>query len=300
MYNYNQGITLDSYRVEMMSGVEASSSAGNIKTPVVADPYSLEWWNSAWHVPWGYQQEYSTSGTTHDTDRDSSSLKLKRESYPGPQIMPTIPIYPDHASEPRSPSLISSSHSLSPVPTLDSEFSSIHAGSPPAIHQVTDSRPEEALLHRLSPQLETKLKQEPEYSQPVSLAYQTPTSDTATPSRPSPDAASGQSLMKEAQEHAKARRKIAHNAVERRYRVNMNAKFIALGKAIPSLRAGKPNASLRSKGIKVNLNDSTVIQNKAEVLTKALAYIQELQEERSLLQNEVSALRSHLLPRGIW
>lgn len=81
----------------------------------------------------------------------------------------------------------------------------------------------------------------------------------------------------------------------------MNAKFIALGKAIPSLRAGKPNASIRSKGIKVNLNDSTVIQNKAEVLTKALAYIHELQEERSFLQNEVSDLRKQfLLPRGIW
>ncbi|GAD93910.1 HLH DNA binding domain protein, putative [Paecilomyces variotii No. 5] len=284
----------------MSSGVEASSSAGNIKTPVVADPYSLEWWNSAWHVPWGYQQEYLTSGSTHDMGRDSSSLDLKRELHPDSQMVPTISRYPDHVSEARSPSLISSSHSLSPVPTLDSEFSSIHAGSPPSIHQATEGTPEDTLLHRLSPQLETKPKQEPEYSEPVLLTYQTPTNNTVPPSTPSRDTANGQNLMKEAQESAKARRKIAHNAVERRYRVNMNAKFIALGKAIPSLRAGKPNASLRSKGIKVNLNDSTVIQNKAEVLTKALAYIQELQEERCLLQNEVSALRGHLLSRGIW
>ncbi|KAJ9305718.1 transcriptional regulator family: Helix-loop-helix [Paecilomyces variotii] len=300
MRNHDQRLALNTYPVEMATGVENSTSAENVKTAIIADPYSLEWWNSAWHAPWGYQRDRFIFDAMHDMNRDPSSSDLKRESYHDPPTMSSNSKYADHISEPTSPSLISSSNSLSPVPTSVSEYSSTHAGSPASIQQSIEKRPGKASLHHLSPQFETNLKQISGYNCPLPLTHQTLMSDTSIPSMPSLEVASGQCLTKEAQESAKARRKIAHNAVERRYRVKMNAKFIALGKAIPSLRAGKPNASLRSKGIKVILNDSTVIQNKAEVLTKAVAYIQELEEQRSLLHREICSLRDHLLPRGIW
>ncbi|KAJ9295984.1 transcriptional regulator family: Helix-loop-helix [Paecilomyces variotii] len=300
MHNYDQRLALNTYRVEMAPGVENSTSAENIKTAIIADPYSLDWWNSAWHAPWGSQRDRSIFDTTHDMNGDPSSSNLKRESYHVPPTMSSNLTYSGHISEPTSPSLISSSNSLSPVPTLVSEYSSTYAGSPPSIQQGIEKRPEKASLHHLSPQFETNLEQTSQYDGSLPLTHRTLISDTNIPSTPSLEVASGQCFMKEAQESAKARRKIAHNAVEKRYRVKINAKFIALGKAIPSLRAGKPNASLRSKGIKVNLDDSTVIQNKAEVLSKAVAYIHELEEQRSLLRREISSLRGHLFPRGMW
>lgn len=100
-----------------------------------------------------------------------------------------------------------------------------------------------------------------------------------------------------------SKRKAAHNAVEKRYRTNLNAKFLALSNAVPSLRASKPGANstnANSKGIKTNLKDGVQFQNKSEVLTRALAYIQELQEEKFLLQNELNVLKENLLPGGVW
>ncbi|KAJ9265154.1 transcriptional regulator family: Helix-loop-helix [Paecilomyces variotii] len=300
MHNYDQRLALNTYRVKIAPGVENSTSAENIKTAIVADPYSLEWWNSAWNAPWGSQRDCFIFDMTHDMNRDPSASSLKRESSHDPPTMSFNSTCSDHISEPTSSSLISSSNSLSSVPTWDSEYASTHAGSLPSIHQGIEKRPGKASLHHLSPQIETNLKQTSEYNGPLPLTHRTLISDTSIPSTPSLEVASGQCSIKDAQEIAKTRRKIAHNAVERRYRVKMNAKFIALGKAIPSLRAGKPNSSLRSKGIKVILDDSTMIQNKAEVLTKAVAYIQELEEQRSLLHREICSLRDHLLPRGIW
>ncbi|KAL2010250.1 hypothetical protein VTN00DRAFT_6057 [Thermoascus crustaceus] len=100
-----------------------------------------------------------------------------------------------------------------------------------------------------------------------------------------------------------SKRKAAHNAVEKRYRTNLNAKFLALSNAVPSLRASKAgtsSANANSKCIKTNLKDGVQFQNKSEVLTRALAYIQELQEEKLLLQNELNVLKENLLPGGMW
>ncbi|GAD94034.1 HLH DNA binding domain protein, putative [Paecilomyces variotii No. 5] len=97
-----------------------------------------------------------------------------------------------------------------------------------------------------------------------------------------------------------SRRKAAHNAVEKRYRTNMNAKFMALGNAIPSLHTNKPNASINSKGTKINIKDGRQMKNKSEVLTKALAYIQQLEEEKHIIRNDLCVLRDSVLPGGAW
>lgn len=101
------------------------------------------------------------------------------------------------------------------------------------------------------------------------------------------------------------RKKAAHNAIEKRYRTNMNAKFVALGDAIPSFRhrqglhgSGK-NASKKSLSLKegnvATAGTQQLSQNKSEVLTNALAYIRELQEQNRLLQSEVTLLKGNLL-----
>lgn len=71
----------------MATGVENSTSAENVKTAIIADPYSLEWWNSAWHAPWGYQRDRFIFDAMHDMNRDPSSSDLKRESYHDPPTM---------------------------------------------------------------------------------------------------------------------------------------------------------------------------------------------------------------------
>ncbi|OKL64347.1 hypothetical protein UA08_00685 [Talaromyces atroroseus] len=118
------------------------------------------------------------------------------------------------------------------------------------------------------------------------------------------------------------RKKAAHNAIEKRYRTNMNAKFLALGNAIP--RSGGPFNSAQSASSKgprkhslchARETMSSVAagrrpqheqlqqqqnqqQNKSEILTNALAYINQLQDENSRLKSELLVLKENLLPGG--
>jgi hypothetical protein len=127
------------------------------------------------------------------------------------------------------------------------------------------------------------------------------------------------------------RKKAAHNAIEKRYRTNMNAKFLALGNAIPHLRhrhnSMHPHPHhpkpLSKKALAAALKDRPagsalppnasppppagappLPQNKSEVLTNALTYILELQDQNRLLQNELALLKSNLLaappPAPLW
>lgn len=99
---------------------------------------------------------------------------------------------------------------------------------------------------------------------------------------------------------AMKKKKAAHNAIEKRYRTNMNAKFVALGGAIPSFRTRPLVNSTGVKGVRKSVRDGSQPQNKSEILTNALAYIQELQEENRLLQTELNVLKDNLLPGSIW
>lgn len=96
------------------------------------------------------------------------------------------------------------------------------------------------------------------------------------------------------------KKKAAHNAIEKRYRTNMNAKFVALGGAIPSFRTRPLVNATGVKGVRKSVRDGSQPQNKSEILTNALAYIQELQEENRLLQSELNVLKDNLLPGSIW
>ncbi|QKX63525.1 uncharacterized protein TRUGW13939_10696 [Talaromyces rugulosus] len=106
------------------------------------------------------------------------------------------------------------------------------------------------------------------------------------------------------------RKKAAHNAIEKRYRTNMNAKFLALGNSIPrpgpfatQLASNKGSrkhslCSSRRDSLANGTQQQQQQQNKSEILTNALSYIQELQEENSRLKGELMVLKENLLPRG--
>ena len=85
-----------------------------------------------------------------------------------------------------------------------------------------------------------------------------------------------------------AAKRAAHNIIEKRYRTNMNAKFVSLERAISATGTVKT-----TKGGSSSLK-------KSEILTNAIAYIQELQEDNRSVHKELALLKQNLLPGGIW
>ncbi|KAL2818679.1 hypothetical protein BJX63DRAFT_419205 [Aspergillus granulosus] len=87
-----------------------------------------------------------------------------------------------------------------------------------------------------------------------------------------------------------AAKRAAHNIIEKRYRTNMNAKFVALEKAM----AGKPSGSGAGVSKTTTTSTSSVKSSgslkKSEILSNAIAYMQELQETNERLRKEVATL----------
>ncbi|KAJ5110437.1 hypothetical protein N7532_000972 [Penicillium argentinense] len=86
-----------------------------------------------------------------------------------------------------------------------------------------------------------------------------------------------------------AAKRAAHNIIEKRYRTNMNAKFLSLEKAISPAGVHKQTARAGTASLK-----------KSEILTNALTYIENVQHENQALHKELALLKQNLLPGGIW
>lgn len=85
-----------------------------------------------------------------------------------------------------------------------------------------------------------------------------------------------------------AAKRAAHNIIEKRYRTNMNAKFVSLEQAIsPS-------------GVQKHTKVGAGSLKKSEILTNALTYIDGIQQENQALHKELALLKQNLLPGGIW
>ncbi|KAL4932403.1 uncharacterized protein BDV17DRAFT_254367 [Aspergillus undulatus] len=86
-----------------------------------------------------------------------------------------------------------------------------------------------------------------------------------------------------------AAKRAAHNIIEKRYRTNMNAKFVALEKAMAVKPAGvsKPVTSATTSN---SGKGSSASLKKSEILSNAIAYMQELQEANERLRKEVAAM----------
>jgi len=84
--------------------------------------------------------------------------------------------------------------------------------------------------------------------------------------------------------------KTSHNIIEKRYRLKLNDKILALRNAVPALRASasaSEDLMQPGRGIASKLNKGTV-------LTKATEYIQRLEHEKHQLEQEVAALKEQL------
>lgn len=86
-----------------------------------------------------------------------------------------------------------------------------------------------------------------------------------------------------------AAKRAAHNIIEKRYRTNMNAKFLALEKAISPAGTVKQTSRAGAGSLK-----------KSEILSNALAYIEHVQHENQAMHKELNLLKQNLLPGGIW
>ncbi|PYI11898.1 hypothetical protein BO78DRAFT_381943 [Aspergillus sclerotiicarbonarius CBS 121057] len=84
-----------------------------------------------------------------------------------------------------------------------------------------------------------------------------------------------------------AAKRAAHNIIEKRYRTNMNAKFVALEKAMCG-------------GVQKPTKGGSASLKKSEILTNAITFMQELQEENKALQKELAILKQSMVPNGMW
>lgn len=80
--------------------------------------------------------------------------------------------------------------------------------------------------------------------------------------------------------------KRSHNAIEKRYRTNLNHKIAALRDAVPSIRKSDAPAADDDDGL-----SSASKLNKATVLSKAIEYIQFLEGRNQRLEEENSTLK---------
>ncbi|CBF78935.1 uncharacterized protein ANIA_07170 [Aspergillus nidulans FGSC A4] len=86
-----------------------------------------------------------------------------------------------------------------------------------------------------------------------------------------------------------AAKRAAHNIIEKRYRTNMNAKFVALEKAM-SVKTSGVSKAVSSTNSSSNGVKSSASLKKSEILSNAITYMQELQEMNERLRKEVAAL----------
>lgn len=94
----------------------------------------------------------------------------------------------------------------------------------------------------------------------------------------------------------KSEKKVAHNAIERRYRNNINARIAALRNAVPALHELRPKRPTR-RGKEAPPEDlvdgvpAATKLNKATILGKATEYIRYLKGRETRLVSEVAGLR---------
>ena len=101
------------------------------------------------------------------------------------------------------------------------------------------------------------------------------------------NASTGQTTTATTTSGRNAAKRAAHNIIEKRYRTNMNAKFVALEKAMCG-------------GVQKSNKSGSASLKKSEILTNAIAYMQELQEENKALQKELALFKQNMVPSGMW
>jgi hypothetical protein len=181
------------------------------------------------------------------------------------------------------------SWSMSARPSIDMTMTSPTSTKPTTRASITSTSPSTS---------STRWSSSPEIKPQV---YNPPTTrtDKRRKTRSLSDESNTSSSSSSAQQPAQdpqgrnAAKRAAHNIIEKRYRTNMNAKFLALEKAISPAGVQK---SSRAGGI----GGGAGSLKKSEILSNALAYIERIQQENLAVQKELAMFKQGIVPGGMW
>lgn len=204
---------------------------------------------------------------------------------------------------PSPPSLIAHTNPLNQDESDDQSFSPTNfmSSTPPSaidlpspIQTIHPSQTQAQLPKRKASSISTsstRYSSSPELlpQQPQQLQQTTTTTTSSSTRKPRSSAANrGEDTVR----GRNAAKRAAHNIIEKRYRTNMNAKFVALDKAMAVKPAGVSKSATTtttstsaSNGVK-----SSASLKKSEILSNAITYMQELQDANERLRKEVLAL----------
>jgi hypothetical protein len=88
--------------------------------------------------------------------------------------------------------------------------------------------------------------------------------------------------------------KTSHNMIEKRYRLKLNDKIMSLRNAVPALRGPASDMTEDQQLLDSGRGGTSGKLNKGTVLTKATEYIQQLEEEKEALEQQVARLKEQL------
>jgi hypothetical protein len=198
--------------------------------------------------------------------------KVRRQSSNGQQAMPSMPV----------PALATSKD---PMPTLGYQPMTSFMPRMEVGSNATALAAIERLKAKRRAEMEQRIKQE------EAMASQ-PKKEGRVNGRGSDGSySSGEPMQKN-------QKKVAHNAIERRYRNNINDRITALRNAVPALRELRPKKAGGSRKGK-NAQEQDLVDgvpaatklNKATILGKATEYIRYLKGRETRLVSEVAGLR---------
>ncbi|KAH8812080.1 hypothetical protein F5884DRAFT_855387 [Xylogone sp. PMI_703] len=86
-------------------------------------------------------------------------------------------------------------------------------------------------------------------------------------------------------------RKCSHNAIEKRYRMNLNERILALQNSLPALRTSPLSSSEEEMGV------CRRKRSKAAILTGAIEYIAQLEKKNKRLSQQLSMMQTQWKPR---
>ncbi|KAJ0422693.1 hypothetical protein BJY00DRAFT_311057 [Aspergillus carlsbadensis] len=197
---------------------------------------------------------------------------------------------------------VSNEDSLSSEESDDQSYSPTNfmSSTPPASADISLSSPialpqaasQSAASKRKAASISTRYSSSPELhpqEQPISSS----TPSTTQQAKPTPSSTSaGRKSRTNSDDSTRGRnaaKRAAHNIIEKRYRTNMNAKFVALEKAMTVKPSGSGGVSKTTSASASGVKSSASLK-KSEILSNAIAYMQDLQEANERLRKEVATL----------
>lgn len=273
----------------------APATANNLHPPTVSEPYSE---TTATSVEPIHNHTTTLVGTKRGADAPESDAALAQTSSStiARKNSKAAPPQPDPDSATRKTKKVKSTSA--PSESKPSAKVAAPAPAPPPINHMSSKLPHmevgsNATALAAIQRLKAKRLQE---SQAAANAASALASTQAT----SQTSASATSADKQHLDPAtRQQKKVAHNAIERRYRNNINDRIAALRRAVPALREIRPRKTPSGRRSRKAQQEEDLVDgvpaatklNKATILGKATDYIKYLKSRELRLTSEVAGLR---------